>query len=279
MNYKKTLITLLILGCGSMTNAQTISVVQDVVKPLVGLKSIQVYTGIAWDKYQNMNMEMIADRTQNMPNYTDATKDMKQNITYSSLGLGTGVNLSYYLPSLTNSTVSAEYRVGASVNLLKESLVDFTSTENDTRETLMYCFVENDVRINSDLLFTLGDHKKFSIYSGVGINASNSFDNELLIFENYDVETGAMNEFIPTTFNSKMQTLEGKSVVYARAYIPMGVKMKVFRHLESSFEVKIGKGFEQVIGGNATSFKTREVSFGLKYNFARNKALSIFDLL
>ena len=134
--------------------------------------------------------------------------------------------------------------------------------------SMMYCFIENEAKLSSDLLFELKTSRTISIYSGVGINTSASFNNKLLIMEDYDVNLGVVNEFTPNGgVNENKLTLAGKDVIYTRAYLPMGVNLKLYKNLASTFEVKLGYGLEKVVGGNLSGFRTREVSFGLKYNF------------
>ncbi|MDB9882231.1 hypothetical protein OAD66_03760 [Bacteroidia bacterium] len=70
-------------------------------------------------------MEKIAERTQSKPDYKDATKDIRDTPMYSSLGLNTGVNLSYSIPTLSNEAVATEWRSGASITLMKESLIEY----------------------------------------------------------------------------------------------------------------------------------------------------------
>ncbi|MDB9882230.1 hypothetical protein OAD66_03755 [Bacteroidia bacterium] len=144
--------------------------------------------------------------------------------------------------------------------------------------SIMYCFVENDLKVGSDILFRIGDESRFTFYTGAGINASTSFDNSLLVFDNYNVETGVINDFSEAGPNTAQNTYKGKSVVYTRAYIPFGVSLKWFRHLETNMELKAGGGFEQVLGGSASGFKAGEFTVGLRYNIQKHKTPSIFDL-
>lgn len=280
MNTKKTLLTLSILLSFALANAQKISVVTPKAKQPIKLKAIQFTTGASWDKYSNMSMDMIVNKTKNMPEYEDEIKGMKENLMYSSGGLHSGVNLSLRSPILNNEVLATEWRVGASVTLLKESLVEYSSTRRNTKKnsSMMYCFVENDVKLSSDILFRFGDESLLTFYTGGGVNVSSSFNNNLQVFQDYSVETGVINDFSEAGANNSQQTYDGKSIAYARAYIPIGLSLKWFRHLESNMEYKFGGGFEQVIGGNATGFKTGEFTIGLRYNIQKNSTPNIFDL-
>ena len=271
-------LTLCALGISSIIYAQSTVKITQLVPKVSPLKSIQVTGGFAWDRYDDISMGMLADKTVDMPDFETKTEGMKQNISYFSVGLNTGVNLTWSQPKMSNSVITTEFRTGAAVNLMKESLISYYGSQGSSKQNVMYCFVENDVKVNSDLLFRLGDHRKFTIYSGIGVNASSSFDNQLIEFNNYNVEEGVINDFSSNSGVLDQNTYKGKNVVYGRAYIPVGASVKLFRHLEASGEVKIGRGIEQVVGGNASTFRTGEFNIGLRYNIQRNKALSIFDL-
>ena len=263
----------------AQSNVKITQLATETTSAKTSLKSIQFTTGAAWDKYKNLNMDMLADKTVNMPEYQSKTSSMEKSFQMQAIGLNTGVNLIWAKPQLSNDMLAAELRTGAAINLMKESLIEYHNRESGTRESLMYCFVENDIKFNTDLLFRIGDQSKFSLYSGIGVNASGSFGNELLVFSNYFVNQGVMNEFTPQSSSGEQNTFTGKNVIYARAYIPIGFSMKLFRHFETSAELKLGRGMEQVVGGSASTFKTGDFSFGLRYNIQRNTAPSIFSLL
>ena len=143
----------------------------------------------------------------------------------------------------------------------------------------MFCFVENDVKLSAGLIFRVGEDTKFSMYSGLGANISSSFGNELLVFENHTVETGVVNDFTSIDNIGSQNSYTGKSIAYGRLYLPIGVSVKLLRHLEANAELKVGQGVEQVIGGSANTFRTGEFSFGVRYNFKKNKAKSILDFI
>ena len=281
MNKVTSTLTICAICFGTTLMAQNPVKITQVVEKVSPLKSIELTTGASWDSYKNLNMNMLADRTVNMPDYKSKTQGMEENAYMTSIGLTAGANLIWAKPQLSNSLVDVELRTGASINLMKEGLIEYNDRQSNTTESLMYCFVENDIKVGSDMLVRFGDKSKFSFYTGLGVNASGSFNNKLLEFSNYYVNTGVMNEFNPNVMNTPtdQNTYEGKNVLYARAYIPIGVSVKLLRHLEGTMELKLGKGMEQVVGGNATSFNTGEFGFGLRYNIQKNKAWSIFDFI
>jgi len=272
MNYKKVFAPL-ILACSSLLiQAQTpaTAAAAEIAKPKTGLKNVQFHFGTAWDQYGKMDMSAIEDRTQNSFEHKNKTQGMTQNVSYSSGGLSAGLNLGFHAPKLSNEFISSSLRFGGSVNLFKESLIDFHNHQAPKNETssMMYCFIENEAKLSSDLLFEIKANRILSLYSGFGLNASGSFGNQLLIFEDHNVNPGVVNEFTPNGgVNENKQTISGKNVIYTRAYIPMGFNLKLYKNLESTFEVKLGRGIEKVIDGKLSGFKTREVSLGLKYNF------------
>ena len=214
-----------------------------------------------------------------MPDYKNDVAGMKESITIQSIGLNMGANLIWSRPAHKNEFITTEFRTGMAVNFMKESLIEYYDQSSNSTQSVMYCFVENDIKLNSDLLFRLGGDSKFSMYSGIGANVSSSFNNQLIVFENYGVNPGVMNEYTPSNMQGDRTMYTGKNVVYGRLYIPIGVTMQVLRHLEVSTELKVGRGIEQVVGGNANTFRTGEFSFGLRYNIQKNKAPSILDFI
>jgi hypothetical protein len=87
------------------------------------------------------------------------------------------------------------------------------------------------------------------------------------------------NNFEAASDNSIENTFSGKSVMYQRLYVPIGIDLKMFRHLQGTIEYKIGGGLEEVIGGSVSTFRTGEFSFGLRLNIAENNTPSILDYL
>ena len=109
---------------------------------------------------------------------------------------------------------------------------------------------------------------------------SGSFDNDLFVFENFYNSrniTGSNNFESLNTANSVDNVYKGKSVFYQRLYIPIGVDLKIFRHLQGTIEYKIGGGLEEVVGGSVSTFRTGEFNFGMRFNIAKNNVPSILD--
>ena len=77
--------------------------------------------------------------------------------------------------------------------------------------------------------------------------------------------------------NSVDNVYKGKSVFYQRLYIPIGVDLKIFRHLQGTIEYKIGGGVEEVVGGSVSTFRTGEFNFGMRFNIAKNNVPSTLD--
>jgi hypothetical protein len=143
----------------------------------------------------------------------------------------------------------------------------------------MYCFVENETRLNTEIVWRVGDQSKVTFYGGLGTNLSGSFSNELYVFDNYyNNRTVTGNNFEAASANSVDQTYEGKSVYYQRLYVPIGVDLKMFGHLQGTIEYKMGGGMEQVIGGKVNTFRTGEFNFGMRFNLEKNNTPNILDL-
>lgn len=123
------------------------------------------------------------------------------------------------------------------------------------------------------------DESKVTFYAGLGANLSASLANELYVFSDFmNNRSVTGNNFQPMDFNSVQDTYDGKSVFYQRLYVPVGIDIKMFRHLQGTVEYKIGGGMEKVIGGQTNTFRTGEFNFGLRVNIERNNTPSILDL-
>ncbi|PCJ67412.1 MAG: hypothetical protein COA58_03575 [Bacteroidetes bacterium] len=255
------------------------------------LKGIKGDLGLSWDRYQNMSLDWMKARTAQDGAFTDDLRNMEESeIFYSSLGGNIGTQLLFTAPSLGNEKFIPEVRLGLSMTLGKEAIVDYTnssfnfdpySTSSTDYNSLMYCFVENETRVNAEVVWRVGDQKKVTFYGGLGTNISASFDNDLFVFDDYyNNRTFAGNNFeAGNGFNSTESVFKGKSVFYQRLYIPIGLDLKMFKHLQGTIEYKLGGGLEEVVGGAVSTFRTGEFNFGMRLNIAQNNTTSILDYL
>jgi hypothetical protein len=282
---KKIILTLAFLTCiASFSHAQ------DKVK-LLKLKGIQGDMGVSWDKYQDMSLDWMKARTSQNGAFTDDLSEMEEGrVFYSSLGGNIGTQLLFTAPSLGTDVLVPEVRFGVSMTLGKEAVVDYSNSKNNydpysTSSTdynsLMYCFVENETKLNAEIVWRVGDQKKVTFYGGIGTNLSASFDNDLFVFDNYfNNRTPVSNSFeAQNGFNSTENVFKGKSVFYQRLYIPIGVDLKMFKHLQGTIEYKLGGGLEEVMGGSVSTFRTGEFNFGMRFNIEKNNTPSILDYL
>ncbi|MGB0850918.1 MAG: hypothetical protein ACPGTP_06710, partial [Bacteroidia bacterium] len=217
--------------------------------------------------------------------FTEDLSSMNEgSVYYSSLGGNLGAQVLFTAPKLGNENLVPEVRFGMSMVLGKEAVVEFDDGLNShtffSNNSLMYCFVENETKFNAEIVWRVNDTKKVTFYSGLGANVSGSFANELYVFRDYlNNRTISGNNFEAASDNSIENTFSGKSVMYQRLYIPIGVDLKMFRHLQGTIEYKIGGGVEEVIGGSASTFRTGEFNFGMRLNIAKNNTPSILDYL
>ena len=282
---KKTIITLsLILGFVTFSSAQEPA-------KLLLFKGIKGDMGVSWDRYQNMSLDWMKARTAQNVAFNDDLSEMEEgSIYYSSLGGNIGTQVLFNAPTLGTDLLIPEVRFGVSMTMGKEAIVDYSSAQynwdpysvNSTDyNTLMYCFVENETKLNAEVVWRLGDQKKVTFYGGIGANLSASFNNDLFVFDNYfNSRTAVSNNFEPRSgFNSNENVFDGKSVFYQRMYVPIGLDLKMFRHLQGTIEYKIGGGMEQVVGGSVNTFRTGEFNFGMRFNLEKNNTPSILDYL
>ena len=243
-------------------------------------KGVKADVGFAWDRYSDMSLDWMQQRTAQEGAFMGDLSGMEEgSIFYSSVGSNLGGQILFTAPSLGNETFIPEVRIGASMLLGKEAIVDYFDNNNSATNSLMYCFVENETRFSGEVVWRMLDQSRVTLYGGVGANLSASFGNELFVFENYfNNRAVASNDFQPVDFNSVQNTFDGKSVFYQRLYFPFGLDFKMLRHLQGTVEYKFGGGLEQVVGGEVSSFRTGEIQFGMRFNLARNNTPSILDL-
>lgn len=252
---------------------------------LLTIKGGKFDLGFAWDKYQDMDMEWMKQRTDQSGAFNEDLSGMEGGqVIYSSFGANVGGQVLFTAPRLGNDLLISEVRFGVAMILGKEAIVDFydnnpTTQTNRDYNSLMYCFVENETRLSSEIVWRVLDESKITFYAGLGANLSASLANELYVFSDFmNNRSVTGNNFQPMDFNSVQDTYDGKSVFYQRLYVPVGIDIKMFRHLQGTVEYKIGGGMEKVIGGQTNTFRTGEFNFGLRVNIEMNNTPSILDL-
>ncbi len=187
----------------------------------------------------------------------------------------------FIAPTLGNESLIPEVRLGGSVTMGKEAIVEYSNLAQDNSYTSrMYCFVENETKLNAEIVWRDFDQQKITVYGGFGANLSASFNNDLYVFDNFtNSRTFTGNNFeTMDMWNSQDNVFEGNAVFYQRIYFPIGIDIKILRHLQATAEYKFGRGMEQVIGGNLNTFTSGEFNFGLRYNIANNNTPSISHL-
>jgi hypothetical protein len=167
-----------------------------------------------------------------------------------------------------NST-RPELRLGVGATIWKEAVVDFQDEDNYASVSdLMYCFVENEVNVSAELLWRKSAYR-FSAYAGVGANAAASLSNTLYLFRYVEYSGRPGNSTFTETTSDGIEEWRGKNVVYARAYAPLGLSIKLFKHMELTFEQRLGIGAASVTDGSqANILFNATTNFGLRYNFA-----------
>ena len=269
-----TLSLLLIASLSAQNPAQT---------KLLKFKGLKGDLGVSWDKYSDMSLDWMKLRTSQDGAFSADLSNMSESsVFYSSIGGNIGGQLLFTAPRLGSTLLVPEVRIGASMTMGKEAIVDFSNNNipNNEISSLMYCFVENELKLNTEVVWRYKDQSKITFYGGFGVNASGSFDNDLFVFENFYNSrniTGSNNFESLNTANSVDNVYKGKSVFYQRLYIPIGVDLKIFRHLQGTIEYKIGGGLEEVVGGSVSTFRTGEFNFGMRFNIAKNNVPSILD--
>lgn len=272
----------IILSLATILCFSTFSMAQSAEK-LLKFKGVKADLGVSWDRYKDMSLDWMKARTLRDGAFTDDLSAMDESsVFYSSIGGNIGGQLLFTAPSLGNETFIPEVRIGMFMTLGKEAVVEYWGSQSPTSSlnSLMYCFVENEAKFNGEIVWRVGDTKKVTFYGGLGANVSGSFGNELFVFDDYlNNRTLTGNNFEQANFNSVQNSYEGKSVFYQRLYIPIGVDLKMFRHLQGTIEYKVGGGLEEVAGGSVSTFRTGEFNFGMRYNIAKNNTPSIIDVL
>lgn len=248
---------------------------------LLKIKGVKGDMGFAWDKYSEMDMDWMKQRTSQEAAFSADLSGMQEgHVFYSSIGANMGGQVLFTAPKLGNELLIPEVRFGVSMLMGKEAIVDFYNNSSADVNSLMYCFVENETRFSGEIVWRVYDQSRVTFYGGVGTNLSASFGNELYVFSNYiNDRSTTSNNFQPIPdLNTAENTFDGKSVVYQRLYIPLGLDFKMLRHLQGTVEYKVGAGVEQVVGGDVSTFRTGEFNFGMRFNIERNNTPSILDL-
>ena len=165
-----------------------------------------------------------------------------------------------------------ELRIGVGATLGKESLIDYTDAQTPySYSDFMYCFLENEVGGSAELIWRKSS-TRFSAYAGLGASAMVGLNNKLYFFQNYFYSGRPGYSEFSNSPNGIDNEFKGYSTIYSRAYAPLGVSVKVFRHLELTFEQRLGMGVDAVTNWNDINLLFNSATtFGLRYNLERYK--------
>ncbi len=196
------------------------------------------------------------------------------------------VNLSFAPGGTQGSPFQSgiEYRLGLMTAWGKEALISYSKEEDVSpgktlNSSIMYCDVENEVALQTAVLFKKSYGKQIQGYVGLGGSVSSTFhDRMLLIFsQHYTYEDPENVPFEEQDPGYETLTYRAKHGMYFRGYIPVGLSVNFYDVGAFFTEGRIGAGFHQLTGGSSYLIK-KSVSFNAGIKFFPGKLDETLDL-
>jgi|GEM_PF-6063044 len=238
------------------------------------LKAVQFAHGFSLDAYGNqMSMDWMKARTGSEDAFVLDLSQFSADVWTATAGCNLNGQLAFH----TELKGSPELRLGLGAVLQREAVIDFQDKSNGLAESYMYCFVENELTSNAELIWRK-QMGRFAVYGGVGANAAGSFNNTLYRFQNYMFSGRPGNSTFSPTEEGITDEWSGKDVLYLRAYLPLGFSFQLMDHLELTYEQRFGFGVEALIGAQESNHMlVSATNFGIRYNFQEHATESLIS--
>jgi hypothetical protein len=248
-----------VLLTATTVSAQT----ETTTSPTWRLSSFGINIGTIHDVYQRMNLDMMYDFSQNSALLDRDLTGMDENLYRESSGGRVGLNVTL-TADRPNARFGHEIRLGAFFSN-REPLISYHEPSESgefSGRSIIYCNIVNEVSVDGTYLLrrSLGKKEKFSVYAGAGISLGTSFKNQLVVMETSSDTTGT---FEP----SNDSFYDGKSSLFTRVNVPIGIQANLLNKISFNLEATIGAGMQSVYGGRSYFMPfSGGLRLGLSYN-------------
>lgn len=211
------------------------------------LASLSFELGGMKDRYPVINLESMYDWTHNP---SDLDRDLTgHSITHDRDVEGSRVGASLaFIPfnSKENDYSSKqELRIGLIYMVRGTHLSYFLQSESGAYKSVAYStrFKEFSLQGSYVWKYTPTFAKRFTLHGGIRLGLGSTFSDKTSVAEHFS--SGQTNE-IP---NSLFNVYTGKSSLFARAFVPVGIDFAMAERFDVGIESNIGVGMQQVYGG------------------------------
>jgi hypothetical protein len=252
--------------------------------PLLGLEAqtlespwmgshYSVSVGGATDYHTDMSMNWMREHTVNERDLqTTVTDEEFANYYIVSGGIFTLEKSYLYGPTqLSEQSFKRELRIGVRLMVDREAMINHYKVDEQEgyidSESLTFCLLDNELGLDVAHLWK-HQGKSFSIYGGIGVNTSATFNPKMLRITRsfrYVTDTaGQVSE--PDLSEPETTVYDAKKSVFARVQAPVGVAWNPIKRVGIGLEYRAGFGVEQIIGGHNNVLPySALVSFRLSY--------------
>ncbi|MEM1134750.1 MAG: hypothetical protein AAGI07_02840 [Bacteroidota bacterium] len=253
-------IFLLVTGVSILSTAHIFA--QDRPLKKMTLKNVRFHVGSFFDTYDNLSPEGLLSMIKGANTSGFKLSDYEEAYRYARLeGGNIGFDL-VFTPTkqLYNNKVTQEIRLGASVNLAREAMIDMSKiTENEnadpyyTGDFVGLCIIENEFVLQASYIFNFSIvESKWQLYVGPGANFGSTFSNDFVFI-------GLSDELIPA-----------KNSHFFRAYTTLGTSLQ-FNRWRVDLESIYGLG-AQIVHQSDNNFmkRNRAVQLGISYQLKKS---------
>ena len=241
MSMKLLLLSLLLLS-GS-AHSQT----EDTVKRSFILASMSFEWGRTQDRYTEIDLATMYDWTKNP---AELDRDLAQHsVEYDRIVEGSRLGVSFslipYSKKISDYSTTQELRLGLFYSVRGTHLsYDFADTSGARQET-NYSTRFKELSITGSYLWKYSPKfaERFTLYGGIGLGIGSTVYDKTSVAEHFS--DGQLNE-IPF---SKFNVYEGKSSLFTRAFVPIGIDYALAERFDIGLTATAGMALQTVYGG------------------------------
>jgi len=218
------------------------------------LASLSFELGGMKDRYAAIDLETMNDLTQDP---SEIERDLTgHTVTYDRDVEGSRVGASVALIPLNKSdneySKSQEIRLGLIYMVRGTHLSYVLQTETGAYKSVAYSTRFKELSLQGSYIWKYNPSfaKRFTLHGGIGLGVGSTFSDKTSVAEHFS--SGQTNE-IP---NSEFNVYKGKSSLFARAFIPVGIDFALAERFDVGVETNIGLGQQRVYNGASYAIQT-----------------------
>ena len=213
------------------------------------LASLSFELGGTIDRYPAINLETMYNLTKT-PSQLDRNligHDMTYDRDVEGSRVGAAVSLIPYDKKENKYSTKREIRVGFSYSVRGTHLSYFLMTQSGAFKSVAYSTRFKELRLSGAYIWKYSPKfaERFTLHGGIGLSVGSTFNDQTSVAEHFS--SGQTNEIPNSIFN----VYNGKSSLFSRAFIPVGIDFALFEQFDIGVESSFGVAHQKVVDGDS----------------------------